>query len=78
MKKLEGLLEIIWTGVQELKQQRAATATEMTSKFAAEDGTFEMAYGSLDLFYKGLEGLGENMSPRQRLPSSKLAVILWT
>ena len=43
-------------GVIELKRQRAATGAQLSSKFATES-KFTLQTGSLDYFYRGLEGL---------------------
>ena len=56
--RLEGLLEPILAGVGTLNNQVAATGSDLNNKFHME-GTvqFEMAFGSLDLFFGGLEGV---------------------
>jgi len=41
--------------VGQLRQQAAATGAELNSKFSGEQGTFELAFGSTDTFYGGLE-----------------------
>ena len=35
--------------------EAAATGAELNSKFSGEQGTFELAFGSTDTFYGGLE-----------------------
>ena len=54
---LEGLLDSLWMGIQELRQQSAATGSQLNSKFAASDGTFTLSYGGLNTFFHGLDGL---------------------
>ena len=54
---LSGLVEPVLEGVVSLRRQRAAGGQSLSSKFAAEDGTFEMAFGSLQQYHGGLEGL---------------------
>jgi hypothetical protein len=54
---LSGLMEPIWNGVEKLRRQGAATGHALNAKFAADGGTFELATGSLDQFFDGLEGL---------------------
>ena len=41
----------------ELRNQAAATGAELNDKFRHEQGTFELAFGSLDTFYGGLEAM---------------------
>ena len=52
--KLEGLIPAISAGIELLQGQGASTGFELNDKFATE-AKFEMKYGSLDLFYGGLE-----------------------
>jgi NLR family CARD domain-containing protein 3 len=54
---LGGLSGQLWKEVQTLKSQAASTAAELNAKFAASPCTFEMSYGSLDIFYGGLDAL---------------------
>ena len=54
--KLEGLVDAVVAGVEKLQEQGASTGQELNNKFATE-AKFEMKYGSLDLFYGGLESL---------------------
>ena len=54
--KLEGLVDHLWSAVQSLKLQEAATARELNAKFAS-DAKFEMSFGSLESFFGGLEAL---------------------
>ena len=50
------LVTQVWHGVQALHAQRAATGAELSAKFAAE-ADFELAYGTLEVFFQGLEGM---------------------
>ena len=52
---LSGLIPVVTAGVGQLRQQAAATGAELNSKFSGEQGTFELAFGSTDTFYGGLE-----------------------
>ena len=52
---LPGLVPVITRGVGKLHKQAAATGAELNSKFSGEQGTFELAFGSTDTFYGGLE-----------------------
>jgi hypothetical protein len=52
---LSGLIPVITRGVGKLREQAAATGAELNSKFSGEQGTFELAFGSTDTFYGGLE-----------------------
>ena len=52
---LSGLVPTITKGVGKLREQAAATGAELNSKFSGEQGTFELAFGSTDTFYGGLE-----------------------
>ena len=52
---LSGLVPVITKGVGKLREQAAATGAELNSKFSGEQGTFELAFGSTDTFYGGLE-----------------------
>ena len=62
--RLDGLAETIWSAIEHLRQQQASTGEKLSEKFASEGGTFQMAFGSLSLFYSGLEGLGAALSPQ--------------
>ena len=53
--RLSGLVPVITRGVGKLREQAAATGAELNSKFSGEQGTFELAFGSTDTFYGGLE-----------------------
>ena len=55
--QLQGLTDHIWSSLQKLKEQKASTGAALSSKFANEGGTFQMAFGSLSMFFGGLEGL---------------------
>ena len=54
---LAGLAVPIWAAVTALRAQGAVSGAALNAKFATEDGAFEMAFGSLERFYSGLEGL---------------------
>ena len=54
--RLEGLVEAVVGGMEGLSSQAAATGADLNAKFATE-AKFEMKYGSLSLFYGGLESL---------------------
>ena len=53
---LEGLLDGLWREAQALSSQKASTGVALASKFVSE-ASFEMAFGGVELFFKGLEGL---------------------
>ena len=53
---LDRIEEALWAGLEELHGAAAATATELSAKFAAE-AEYMLEYGSLDAFYRGLEGM---------------------
>jgi hypothetical protein len=40
--KLSALVPAVWAGVEALRRQEAATGSELSAKFAADGGTFEM------------------------------------
>ena len=50
------LADILIEGARKLLTQAAATSAALNAKFAAE-ASFEMAYGGVELFYSGLDGL---------------------
>jgi len=54
--QLGGLATPIWKALEELRGQKAATGAELNEKFKQE-ASFEMSYGSIELYYGGLEGL---------------------
>ena len=54
--RADKLEEALWQGVGELRQATAATGTDLSAKFAAE-ADFELAYGSVEVFFSGVEGL---------------------
>jgi hypothetical protein len=53
---LGGLVEMLWEGVEALGKQKVASSAALNDKFQAS-GKFQMSYGSLSLFYGGLESL---------------------
>jgi hypothetical protein len=54
---LGGLIEPVWRGVEVLRSQGARTGAELSAKFAADDRTFSMSFGGLEMFFGGLESL---------------------
>lgn len=54
---LEGLAPTIWAATCRLREQEAETGERLNAKFASDGGTIELAFGELDKFYSGLEGL---------------------
>ena len=70
---LSGLIPTITKGVGKLREQAAATGAELNSKFSGEEGTFELAFGSTDTFYGGLEVTPAPRSPPPTPRSSPLA-----
>ena len=62
--KLEGLYSQLWQGLQKLKTQESSATASMQSKFAHEEGTFEMSFANLSTFFAGLEGLIGSPNPR--------------
>eukprot|EP00325_Prymnesiales_sp_UTEX-LB-985_P002783 CAMPEP_0174705770 /NCGR_PEP_ID=MMETSP1094-20130205/8869_1 /TAXON_ID=156173 /ORGANISM="Chrysochromulina brevifilum, Strain UTEX LB 985" /LENGTH=1050 /DNA_ID=CAMNT_0015903971 /DNA_START=465 /DNA_END=3614 /DNA_ORIENTATION=+ len=54
--QLGGLAAIIWAEADKLRRQGAKSGPALSAKFASE-GTFQMAFGSLSMFFGGLEAL---------------------
>jgi len=54
--KLDGLVECLIGGLRELKKIKFSGSAALNDKFSAT-GKFQMSYGSLSLFYGGLESL---------------------
>ena len=54
--KLEGLVEVLVEGLDRLGGQAAKSGADLNDKFASS-AKFQMSYGSLSLFYGGLEAL---------------------
>ena len=54
--KLGGITNIMLTALMELKKQTVSGSAQLNDKFQAS-GKFQMSYGSLSLFYGGLESL---------------------
>ena len=52
--QLSGLVAHIWAAAEELRCQKATTGSELSAKFASEGSTFQMAFGSLSMFFGGL------------------------
>jgi len=56
--KCEGLAASIRRGLEELREQQAATGEELASKFSSDgEAAFELQYASLASFYRGLDGI---------------------
>ena len=51
---LDTLEEVLWNSVEELDQEGAATGAELAARFAV-DADYGLQYGTLDVFFKGLE-----------------------
>ena len=51
------LAQAIEDGVGKLREQKAATAQQLSDKFKNEEGAFSFSFGGLDTFFNGLEGL---------------------
>ena len=47
----------MWEGVGKLQKQVAATGKALNAKFSSDESAFEMSFGSLEVFYGGLEKL---------------------
>ena len=47
----------MWEGLAALREQEEATGASLNEKFRVAPDSFVMSYGSLDDFFKGLEGL---------------------
>ena len=54
--KLEGLSDFVYACAQSLSKQQTGSASKLNDKFASS-AKFQMTYGSLSLFYGGLESL---------------------
>ena len=53
---LGGLSDVLIHGIEELRSQRVGSASALNDKFSSS-AKFQMSYGSLSLFYGGLESL---------------------
>ena len=51
---LQGLHNVVWTAIVQMRQQAAPTGEALSAKFAAEGGML-MQYGDTPVFYQGLE-----------------------
>ena len=51
---LSGLVPVVTKHAALLRGQEAATGAELNHKFSSEQGTFQLAFGSLETFYQGL------------------------
>ena len=57
-----------------IKKQKVSGSAALNDKFQAS-GKFQMSYGSLSLFYGGLESLLDpDFEPRRRLPPATVAI----
>ena len=56
MAQLSGLTAPIWAAADQLRSMKATTGAALSAKFANE-GSYQMAFGSLSTFFSGLEGL---------------------
>ena len=74
---LSGLVPVITRGVGKLREQAAATGAELNSKFSGEQGTFELAFGSTDTFYGGLEVTPAPRGP-QPIPTPRSSTLAHT
>ena len=74
---LPGLVPVITRGVGKLREQAAATGAELNSKFSDEQGTFELAFGSTDTFYGGLEVTPAPRGP-QPIPTRRSSTLAHT
>ena len=54
--RLEGLTDVLMDGIDKLGRQSAASGPALNDKFQ-QSGKFTMGYGSLDVFFNGLETL---------------------
>ena len=54
--KLSGHAEALWSAIEKLRGQRAATGAALNAKFAAEGDAFkgEMGFGGVEQFYGGV------------------------
>ena len=53
---LAGLTDCLCEGIEQMRQQKASSSAQLNDKFQTS-GKFQMSYGSLSLFYGGLESL---------------------
>ena len=68
---LSGLTAVITAHAEQLSKQTAATGAELNEKFESEEGNFQLAFGSLESFYGGLEAmLGPPLMVQGRLDTS--------
>ena len=68
---LGGLADFLYEGVLSLSEQSASTAAQLNDKFSTT-AKFQMTYGSLSLFYGGLESL---LGPPKMVRGSLLSLI---
>ena len=67
--KLDGLTDAICEGIEVLQEQDASSGADLNHKFHMDGSGFEMSFGSLDLFFGGLEGI---IGPPQMINGSLL------
>ena len=55
-EKLSGLVAPLWSAIEKLRDQSAATGAALNAKFAAEGDAFkgEMGFGGVEQFYRGM------------------------
>ena len=55
-EKLSGLVAPLWSAIEKLRDQSAATGAALNAKFAAEGDAFkgEMGFGGVEQFYGGV------------------------
>ena len=64
LEGLPQLLRVLWAQLEALVTARAATATELASKFVSEDGARSLSFGDQKSFFGGLERLLGPPSPQ--------------
>ena len=57
------LAAVVGRGVERLREQKAASAHQLSDKFKNEDGAFSFSFGGLSTFFGGLEGLVGTPTP---------------
>ena len=54
---MDTLCHVLSNGLTDLSQTVAASGSELRSKFAQEEGSFTLAFGDLQTYFNGLEGM---------------------
>ena len=74
---LAGLLPCIWSGIEKLRSQEAATGAALNTKFAAEGDAVkgEMGFGGVEQFYGG--ALWALLSPVSCFPAAVYTVYMF-